>query len=192
MSVPDILSVITPETIEGVGGAVAGVIVAVGAAVGRIRRAVITACKRAAGRGGGSAGAVLAALVLAGCGLTGTGGRLGETDMQSRFQPVPEIVQAIGEACPECGDEVYVAAITAVPAEITYRDGKDKADIQADLTIGGGGFAYSAADEGATAPAEVRARITEAAGDDAVAAIENAFPGGLTGLVELLTGGGAP
>ena len=132
----------------------------------------------------------LVAVSLAGCGLTGTGGRLGETDMRSEFQSVSEIIQAIGEACPECGDEVYVAAITAVPDQITYRDGKDKADIEADLAIGGGGFSYSAADEGATAPAEVRARITEAAGDDAVAAIEGAFPGGLTGLVELLTKGG--
>jgi len=180
-----------PESIETIATAVAGAIVAVGAAVGRIRRAVIQACKRAAGKAPPQAVvlAVLLPVALAAC--AGPGGRLGETDMRSEFQSVPEIVEAIGEACPECGGEVYTAALASVPATITYRDGKDKADISAELVIGAGGFTYSAADEGATSPAEVRARIAESVGDDAVEAIENVFPGGVSGLVEILTGGGA-
>jgi len=72
-TVIDALAGVTPETIEGAAGTAAAVIIAIGAAVGRIRRAVVEACKRAARRGGGgTASTVLAALVLSGCGAIPT------------------------------------------------------------------------------------------------------------------------
>lgn len=70
----DLLSAITPETIEGIGGTIAGAIVAIGAAIGRIRRAVVTACKRAAGRGGPLAAVLLLAFSVSGCGALAVAG----------------------------------------------------------------------------------------------------------------------
>lgn len=127
-------------------------------------------------------------VLLAGCSVF-QGSRLGETETRAEFQSVPEIISAIGEACPDCSEEAYVAALAAVPAVIEYRDGKDKAEIGASLSLGSGSFDYEASDVGATSPAEVRAAIVDSVGEDTAEAIEDGFPGGLEGFISVLRGG---
>ena len=69
-------------------------------------------------------------------------------------------------------------------------DGKDKAKISWSVNVAEGTATYDASEVGATSPAKVKKAIAENAGDDAVAAIEQAFPGGIAGFVEQLQSAG--
>lgn len=73
---------------------------------------------------------------------------------------------------------------------VEWKDGKDKASVAARLDLSDGSFEYEASDVRATEPAQVRAAMMEAWGEDTVDAIEAAVPGGLEGLVDALGAAG--
>ena len=71
---PDWISNIDPASVEAIASTIAGVIVAVGAAIGRIRRAVVKACKKAVGRGGPLVAVAVLTIGLQGCAAVGIAG----------------------------------------------------------------------------------------------------------------------
>ena len=77
------------------------------------------------------------------------------------------------------------------PQRMALTDGKDKAQIDWSVNVAKGTATYGASDVVATDPAKVKATIAETAGDDAVKAIESAFPGGVSGLIDALSAAGA-
>jgi hypothetical protein len=152
----------------------------------RLRHRITEAVRKAMRRGGTAAAVAIMAVVVAACETSDN--RLGENDSSIHMQPVDEIVRAIGEACPDCGEKVYTAALASIPDRIEIRDGKDKQGVTLDASIGQGGFLYEASREGATEPAKQRADIVETLTDAQKQAIKDAFPNGLSGFVQTVTG----
>jgi len=138
-------------------------------------------------------------VALAGCSAF-EGNNLGETRVQAEFptnhaeriQASEKLVATLADA--GVGGDKIAAVMNAVqrpvPGSLTFADGKDKANESWSLNIAQGTAQYDASEVGATSPAKVKAKIAEAAGEDAVKAVEQAFPGGVQGLVDALSQAG--
>ena len=142
---------------------------------------------------------MMLALVVSGCSFMG-GNNLGETRIEAEFQgnsvgrvkaapPVVEKLKANGLSGKQVA-QVMEAVSRPLPKRMILTDGKDKKEITWNLDLDKGRAEYSASDVNATDPSEVKATISEQAGDDAVQAIEKAFPDGVSGLVDTLTNAG--
>ena len=168
---------------------------------GRRKRLMQALCK-AGGRlrnKSGPTAAILLAVVLGGCSAF-QGNTLGETRIETEFQG--ESVQRIEATAPLVkqmresglsGEQVAVvmqAVTRPLPSRMALYDGKDKASVTWSVDVAKGKADYSASDVRATDPAKVKAAIAEAAGDDAVKAIDKALPGGISGLIKALSSAG--
>mgnify|MGYP006449825677 CR=1 FL=1 len=92
---------------------------------------------------------------------------------------------------PETAQQIVASLTRPLPKRMALNDGKDKAQIDWSVNVAKGTATYGASDVVATDPAKVKAKIAETAGDDAVKAIEKAFPGGVSGLVDAMSAVGA-
>lgn len=139
------------------------------------------------------------AVALGGCAAF-EGNTLGETQIKTEFQANSvERIEATAPLVKQMresglsGEQVatVMQAVTRpLPQSMSLYDGKDKASINWSVDVAKGTADYSASEVGATSPAKVKQAIAKQAGDDAVAAIEQAFPGGIAGLVEQLKSAG--
>jgi len=144
--------------------------------------------------------ATIALIGLAGCAAF-EGNTLGETKIETEFQgnsverikAAEPVIAKMAEAGfePETTQRIMASLTRPLPSRMALTDGKDKAQIDWSVNVAEGTATYSASEVVATDPAQVKARIQEAAGDDAVQAIESAFPGGITGLIDALSQAGA-
>lgn len=140
---------------------------------------------------------VLVALLglTAGCSVF-EGNTLGETRIETTFQDnsvermnaAKELIAGLSKLEPDTAQKVVSALTRPLPANMSLYDGKDKANVDWSVNVTEGTANYSANEVIATSPAQVKVKIAEIAGDDAVEAIENAFPDGVQGLIRALSG----
>lgn len=171
--------------------------------IGKERRQRLMQALRKAGRrlrgNGGTTAALVLVVALGGCSAF-QGNTLGETRIQTDFQGNSvKRIEAGGTLVKQMresglsGEQVatVMQAVTRpLPQRMSLTDGKDKASITWSVDVAKGKADYSASDVRATDPAKVRAAIAKEAGDDAVAAIEKALPGGISGLIKKLSSAG--
>lgn len=138
--------------------------------------------------------------IVAGCAAFESN-TLGETRIETEFQensverleaaqPVLDKLAKAGFE-PETTQKIVASLTRPLPSRMALTDGKDKTQIDWSVNVAEGTATYGASDVVATDPGKVKATIAEAAGDDAVQAIENAFPGGVQGLIKALSQAGA-
>jgi len=143
-------------------------------------------------------GVLLASALLVGGCSAFQGNTLGETKVEVAFQEnaVERIDSAgkLADTLAKAGlnakqiETVFAAVSRPLPAKMTFYDGKNKAQEAWTVDVAKGKAQYDASDVDATTVAEVKAAIAETVGDDVTNQLENAFPGGLTGLVEKIKG----